>query len=139
MDPVSVAASLITIIGVVGKGIQLILASRHAPEILLRLNNEVASMYLVLQAVDCIIRKHAEVVHNEEMTNLYNVLINSVKTLSKLEDLICHQLTSHNRHGEPKLDHRIWLLFGESKVRDLKEQIRVDRLELSNALSILAT
>ena len=141
MEPISCTASLLTLIstaGIVGKGLQRILALRHAPDILLDLNDEIAGIYLVLQAVDCLIRQHAGRVQNEAMNNLCRVLEKSVMTLSKLENLICDKLTTYNRHGEASLDRKLWLL-AESKVRDLKQQIRADRLELSNALSVLAS
>ena len=141
MDPLSCTASLLTIIGatgVVGRGLQRVLALRNSPQILLDLNDEVAGMYLVLQAADCLVRQHTGTVESKTITHLYGVLEKSIITLSKLENVICHKLTTYNRHGEERLNKKSWLL-AESKVRDLKERIRVNRLELSNALSIIAS
>ena len=141
MELISCTASLTAVIGTagtVGKGIQRILGLRNSPEIFSSLQDEVVSIYQVLQTVDCLIRQAAGIAQNEAMTKLSEVLEKSVRTLSKLENVIRHKLTTHNRHGEPRLDLECWLLE-ESKVRDLKEQIRVDRLELSNILSLLAS
>ena len=141
MDPLSFTASLLTVIGtagVIGNGLKRIVALRHAPEILLLLNDEVAGLYCVVQAVDFLIRQHAGLAHDGPMSNLCMALEKSEATLFKLEDFIRDKLTIEGRDGEVKLNHHVWL-FSESKVRSLKEQIRADRIELSSALSLLAS
>ena len=141
MDPLSITASSLTIIGaagVIGKGLKRIVALRRAPQILLALNSEVADLYCVLQAVDCLIRQHAGIAHDGPMFNLCRVLEKSKLTLLGLKDLVWDKLTFETRNGEVRLDRGVWL-FAESKVRDMKEQIRADRIELAVALTLLGS
>ncbi len=141
MDPLSFTASLLTVIGtagLIGNGLKRVVALKRAPAILLDLNDEVAGLYCVLQAVDFLIRKHTNIAHNAPMSSVCRSLEKSETTLFKLEDLLRDKLTIETRDGEMRLDRRAWL-FAESKVRNLKEQIRADRIELSSALSLLAS
>ena len=141
MDPLSIIASTLTILGtagVIGRSFKRITALKHAPAILLGLKDEVFGLYCVLQSVDILIRRHAGIAHDAPMSNLCRVLENSKSTLFRLEDLIRDKLTFEGQNGEVRLDRGVWL-FTESKVRNLKEQIRVDRIELTTALSLLTS
>ena len=142
MDPLSATASILTIVGtagVIGKGLSKIIALRRAPDILLALNNEVADLYCVVQAVDHLIREHSETTHAAAITNLCRALEKAQTTLFKLEDLIRDELTIvKGCDGERKLDRIVWLRSA-SKVRELKDQLRADRNDLSSALSLLAS
>ena len=141
MDPLSITASSLTIIGtagVIGRSFKRIIALRHAPAILLELNDEVAGLYCVLQAVDFLIRRHAGIAHDGPMSNLCRALKNAESTLFKLEALVRDKLTFEGRDSEVRLDRGVWL-FAASRVGKLKEQIRVDRVELAAALSLLSS
>lgn len=142
MDPLSLTASILTIVGVagaVGNGFSKLIGLRHAPGILLALNNEVADLYCVVQAVDHLLREHSETIHTAAITNLCRSLERAQSTLFELEDLIRNGLTIvNNNGGERKLDRVGWLRSA-SKVRELKNQLRADRTDLSAALSLLAS
>ena len=141
MDPISLTASLLTILGtagVIGNDLSRVIDLRHAPAILLALNDEVASLYCVLKAIDFLIRKHANIGHGGSICSLRQVLKRSRTTLLRLECLVRDKLTIVRRDGETRLD-RSASLFAESRVCNLKEQIRADRVELSSALSLLAS
>ena len=142
MDPLSLTASILTIVGVagaVGNGFSKLIGLRHAPGILLALNNEVADLYCVVQAVDHLLREHSETIHTAAITNLCRSLERAQSTLFELEDLIRDGLTIvRNNGGERKLDRVGWLRSA-SKVRELKNQLRTDRIDLSGALSLLAS
>lgn len=141
MDPLSITASLLTVIGtigVIGNGLRKLVALKHAPAILLTLNDEVAGLYCVVQAVDYLTRQHAEITHIGAMDNLRRAVEQSRSTLLTLEDLVIHKLTVEEKDGERRLD-RSARLFAATKVQKIKDQIRADRIDLSSALSLLAS
>lgn len=142
MDPLSVTASILAVIGtagVVGKGLTKIVALRHAPDILLGLKNEVADLYCVVQGVDHLIRQHTETARAIPIANLCRALEKASMTLFGLEDIIENDLsTVRARDGEIKLDRYAWLRSA-SKVQKMRDQIRADRVDLAAALSLLSS
>lgn len=141
MDPLSCTASILTIIGtagVVGNGLKKIIALRHAPGILLALNNEVADLYILVQTVDQLIRRHSEATHAGPVGNLCRALQTAEITLFELEDMLRGRLTIKDVDGKPRLDRTAWLR-SSTKVAKIKDQIRADRINLTSALSLLTT
>lgn len=103
MDPLSFTASLLTIIGtigVIGNGLRKLIAVRHVPATLLPLNDEVAGLYCIVQAVDFLTRQHAEITHTGAMDNLRGALNQSRSILIELEDLMRNKLTVEDKGGE---------------------------------------
>lgn len=118
MDPLSFTASLLTIIGtigVIGNGLRKLIALRHVPAILLALNDEVAGLYCIVQAVDFLTRQHAEITHTGAIDNLRRALNQSRSKLIELEDLMRNKLTVEDKGGERRLDRAVWL-FAATKV-----------------------
>lgn len=141
MDPLSFTASLLTVIGtagVIGNGLRRIVALRNAPKILLALRYEVANLYCILQAVEHLIKQHAETAHAGPIECLCSALENSQESLFKLEDLMKEKLIIEGKDGETRLDRTVWL-FSSSKVQDIKDQIRSNRIDLAFALNLLAS
>ena len=142
MDPLSATASIITLIGaagVVGKGLGRLASLRHAPTILLELNDEVAGLHLIVQSVHVLIHRH----HNNleyalPIANLCRALEKSQTTLHTLSDLLTNRLTVEDKNGQTRLDRSVWLRCA-TKVSNIKEQVRFDRIELSFALNLLAS
>jgi len=141
MDPLSFTASIFTVIsaiGVIGKGLRKLIALRHAPAILFALNDEVAGLYCVVQAVEFLVRQHAEIIQSGSMFDVCRALEKSKTTLLELEDLVQNKLTVETKDGERRLNWSAWL-FAATKVQKIKDEIRADRIDLSSALSLLAS
>lgn len=141
MDPLSFTASLFTVIGtigVIGNGLKKLIALKHAPRILHALNDEMASFYCVVQAVDFLVQQHIQIINTVPMSNVCRALDKSTITLLELDDLVRNKLTVETVGGERRLDRSVWL-FAATRVQRVKDQIRADRLDLSAALSLLAS
>ena len=147
MDPLSLTASIIAIVGAgsaVGKGLKKILSARNLPDVILQLNNEVTDLQFVVQNVDDLLRHQAESTQEDSRpmqshTSLAWALVHAKQTLLALESLIAYELTTvDSRNGQAKIDRISWLR-AESKVKKLKDDISTDRVRLSTALSLLAS
>ena len=147
MDPLSVAAGILAIIGAgstVGKGLKKIISARRLPDILLQLNNEVADLQYVVQDIQNLLQQQSQanrdggrlLTTNQSLTS---ALERAKETLLALESLIAYQLTTvDSRTGRTNIDWISWLRV-EPKVKSLKADIRTDRVRLSSALSLLAS
>lgn len=147
MDPLSLTASIITVVGAgsaVNKGLKKILLARNLPDIVLQLNNEVTDIKYVVHDVDNLLRQHAQINlddrrPSQSQASLAWALERAKQTLLALESLIAYELTTVDSHdGRTKIDWISWLRV-ESKVKSLKDDVRTDRLRLSAALSLLAS
>ena len=141
MDPLSVTASIIALVGAagdIGKGLKKVLRLRHAPDILLALNNEVVDLQCVIQDIDDVLRQHSEIINRPIYPSLYRGLTRAKETLLELDSLIAYQMTTvHGTDSHLRLDRSTWLR-AEPHVQRLKDQIRSDRVDLSAALNLLA-
>ena len=140
MDPLSLTASIIAIVGggsTVAKGLKKILSARHLPDILLQLNNEVTDLQYIVQDINDLLQQQAQK-HLPSYASLISALKFSKQTLLALESLIAYELTTvDSRDGQTRIDWISWLRV-EPKIKRLKEDIRTDRVRLSSALSLLA-
>lgn len=139
MDPLSVTAAIIAIVGAggtVGRGIRKLVALRNAPDSLLQLNNEVTELQLIVQTVD--INSFDNSVDDSAAAAQYQLIQNAlgrVKTVVlELEKLIEYSLTKITDRG-PKIDKVAWL-GAEKKIIKLKEKIRIAKTDLATASSI---
>ena len=140
MDPLSVTAAIIAIVGAggtVGKGLRKLVALRNAPDSLLQLNNEVTDMQLVVQAVD--INSLDNSADDSAAAAQYQLIQNALgrmkKVVLELEKLIEYSLTKIT-DGGIKIDKVAWLR-AEKKIRSLKEKIRDAKNELAMASNIV--
>ena len=137
MDPLSLTVGIITILGAGGtlaKGLGKIRALKHAPGILLALNNEVADIEILVREIDEVIRQHQEFDQRPINASICRALGNTRKTLLVVEKLIAYELTVINSvNGEVKLDRKSWLR-SENRIRQLQEQMRNNKVDLSTAL-----
>ena len=147
MDPLSLTASIIAVIGAgsaVSKGLEKILSARKLPNIVLQLNNEVTDLQYVVQDVDDLLRQQAQVNREDrrplqDQASLVRALEHAKQTILALQSLIAYQLTTvDSRDGRTKTNRISWLKV-QSEVKRLKSEIRTDRLRLSAGLSILAS
>ena len=139
MDPLSVTAAIIAIVGAggtVGRGLRKLAALRNAPDSLLQLNNEVTDLQLVVQAVD--INSLNNSADDSAAAAQYQLIQNAlerVKTVVlELEKLIEYTLTKMTDSGT-KIDKNAWLR-SEKKIQKLKERIRDAKNDLAMASSI---
>lgn len=89
MDPLSLTASIITLLGAggaVGKGIRKLIALRHAPKTLLLLEDEILYMQQVVTLSQDLFRQHLETI--EANKGLSFVLSSALKrTTVAIQDL----------------------------------------------------
>lgn len=147
MDPLSLTASIITVVGAastVSRGLKKILSARNLPHIVLQLNNEVTDLQVVIQDVEDLLCRRAQVNREDrkplqKQASLVRALEHANQTLLALQSLIACKLTTvDSRDGRIKFKRKSWLLV-ESRVKSLKDEIRTDRLRLSAAQSLLAS
>ena len=141
MDPLSLAASIIAVLGAVsrvGHGLKEISSLRHAPDALLQLENEVANMQLILHTVDPISRNDGSTNLNEHEYELVCNTLGRVKeALLGLERLIAYTLTKLTNAGNA-IDHIAWLR-SKNKIHRMKEKIRNAKNDLLLATSIISS
>ena len=140
MDPLSLTASIIAIVGggnTVGKGLKKILSASHLPDILLQLNNEVTDLQYTVQDINDLLQLQTQKPLSS-YASLTSALKFSKQTLLVLESLIAYELTTvDSRNRQTRIDWISWLRV-EPKIKRLKEDIRADRVRLSSALTLLA-
>ena len=139
-DPLSVAASILTLLstgGAVGKFLKKAIALKHAPDILLALNNDVTDLHQVIHIVDDLLQEHPCMIDEAPFIYVCESLENVKRTLSKFEHLISYQLTAAERDGSHlRLDRSAWLR-AESTIVELREKIRADKGDLCLSLTLL--
>jgi hypothetical protein len=137
MDPLSITASILTILGAggqVAKGIAKIRALKYAPDILLALNNEIANIQYLVQDVNHVARQHEEVHETKFSASVCRALEKVRETLLATEQLIAYELTTIDSvNGLVKLDWKRWLRL-EDNIRQLQERMRNNKVDLSTAL-----
>lgn len=137
MDPLSITASILAILGAggqVAKGFAKIRALKHSPDILLAMNNEIADIQYLVQDVNDVARQHEGVRETQNSASVCRALEKVRETLLATERVIAYELTVIDSiNGLVKLDWKRWLRL-EGKVRQLQERMRNNKLDLSTAL-----
>lgn len=139
MDPLSITAAIIALIGAggkVGTGLRKLVELRNAPDSLLQLNNEVADLKLIVQAIDTnTLDSPADDSGAAAQYQLTHNALERVKEVAlELEVLIENTLTKVTDDGT-KFDKVAWLRQAK-KVQGLKEKIRNAKTDLRTASSI---
>lgn len=139
-DPLSIAASILTLLsvgGAVGKFLKRAIALKQAPDILLALNNDVADLHQNVHDVDELLQEHSSMVGKAPLAHAYESLEKVKKALSTFEHLISYQLTAVERNGNYlRLGRSAWLRV-EPKIVRLRERIRADKGDLCLSLTLL--
>lgn len=142
MDPLSIAASLIALIGAAEKiavGIDKLASLRNAPASVLALNNELSDLRLVLREVEPLIEKHYDAIASERTTPVPapgdSTLLRSIQRakvkLVELESIVQNRLMV--RMGVK--DKLAWT-FEQDKVVKAKDDLRTARLNITAALGV---
>lgn len=147
MDPLSLTAGIIAVVGAgstIGKGLKKVVAARHMPDIVLALNNEVSDLRYVVHDLNDLLQQQDQVAYENRRplpghASLSSALEHVKETLLALESLIAYELTTvDSTNGHTKIDWSSWLR-AEPKVQKIKDDIHIDRVRLSSALSFLAS
>ena len=137
MDPVSVTASVIAILGtggVIAKGLGKIRRLKNAPTILLQLNNEVADLHLLVQAVDELCR-HSTLSPPLQRDLVYNNLERTRNALLELEQLIEYTLSKETNSGS-QINRMGWI-GSLHRIKEVKDTLRAARDDLITVWAVL--
>ena len=140
MDPFSLAVGILTLLsagGTIGKALKKI-TTLNSPDDLLALNNEVVDLRNAVQVVSNLFDQHSEITQAAPVSSICFALEKAKRTLLKLESLIAYELTTTTgKDNQLRLDRSAWFRL-EPKVLKLKNDIRDDRVRLSEASNILS-
>ena len=146
MDPLSISVAILTILGSGGSVASALkrITSRHAPDALLALNNEVSDLHLIVLEISQLLQEHQEstLAHlraERLLTSLGPMLGRAKEKLLELESLIEYKLTTPlGPGGGAKLNRLAWV-HEQQKVLDIREEIRSTRVNLAAMVGILAS
>lgn len=141
MDPFSLTVGILTMLsagGTIGKTLEKTIILK-APDVLFALNNEVVDLQIVVQDVSDLLHQHSQISQDAPIKSVCFALDKSKRTLLELESLIAYELTTTTgKDNELRLDRSAWFRL-EPKVLKLKNDIRNDRVRLSEALNVLSS
>ena len=140
MDPLSLTASLLAILGAGGaiaKGLYKIRRLKDAPTILLQLNNEIVDLHLLIRAVDELYHRHTNTIKASQTQVISSCLGRAKETLLELERLISYQWTRENEQGI-KINRTVWLR-AQKRISDMNNKIRHVRTDLNGAWMVIST
>ena len=145
MDPLSLTASIITIIGVGGqaaKAIRGLASLSGAPDLLLALNNEVSDLHLAAQAIQDILQKQpvAQQATNASVgASVTSCLRLANEKIRELEAFHQRLVRSTPTPGVPvEFDKTTWLRE-RKRVKRLQEDLRNVRINLWASLGLLSS
>lgn len=140
MDPLSLIASIIAIVGAggsVGKGLKKLASIRHAERDLVLLQDDVSDLQLLVGNVSEIILEFEKTTKRPSYQRIVRALERTKSTILDLEKLIVYNLTTTaDSHGKLRIDPWAWITH-EAAVRNLRTQIGDRERELLTALSFL--
>ena len=138
MDPLSISASVLTIIGTVGELPKLLRKAvniKNAPDVLLALNNEVSDLHLVVDDANDLLLTSTS---STPPKSLGNALDHVKSTLLQLEKLVAYELTTFDCAGSPRVDKSTFFRQ-ERRLQQLKDDVRADRIALGSALNLFTS
>ena len=149
MDPLSLTASVIAIIGIgaqAAKAISKLASMRGAPDVLLALNNEIVDLHLVVLAVQDAFQKQRTSGtsfpdYRSDEVYINDSIISSLKEAKEktLElDALYHCLRASTSRSDGFTSlNKVAFLLEQNKVRKMQEDLRCVRLKLGIALGML--
>ena len=142
MDPLSITASIVTILGAADrcvKGVAKLRALKHASSELSALINEVADLQTVLTQVVALSQQLQRDCSDGSVTALKSLLKRAEEQLLELNALVQGELSkpkSKRSGGGIKVDHLGWTLKKDQLVL-LQQSLRATRLNLSTTLGVI--
>ena len=140
MDPLSLTASLLAILGASGaiaKGLNKIRRLKDAPGILLQLNNEVTDLHLLIRGVDELYTQQSDSTNISLRDIVYSTLVRAKEALLELEQLISYQWTKETDNGV-EVDRSVWIR-AQTKIKETKDRIRNVRNDLNGAWAVISS
>ena len=144
MDPLSIIASIITIVGFGGetaKAVWHLASIRDAPALLLALNNEITDLHLAVRAIQEILQKQAATQQALDASVLASIT-NSLQLVNgkvmELEALHRRLLKSSPGTVPYELNKSAWLREW-TRVKRLQEDLRSVRTNLGLSLGLLSS
>lgn len=142
MDPLSISASVLTLLGAGGtlskllrKGIDL----KNAPAVLRALNDEVSELQSTANDVNDLLWTATRDFDEPPPKSLVSSLSRVKSVLLQLESYVSYQLTTITADGENiRLDKSVYLR-AEQRLHELKAEIQASRIALASALSLFAS
>ena len=152
MDPLSLTASIIAIIGVGGqaaKAVKKLASFKGAPDTLLALNNELSDLRLIVTAIEDVFRIQQTLgnrLHHHSQAHEASVSASVVLSLHQVNqkvhelDTMYQKLTQStsgsNSSATPDVNRGVWLAE-KKKLKHLQADLRSSRLKLAAVLGVL--
>ena len=152
MDPLSLTASIVAIIGVGGqaaKAIEKLASVRGAPDAILALNNELSDLRLIITAIEEVYQVQRTVGSTSSSGNqVYEASIDAsiVSSLEQVNSKVLELQSMYQRLTQSipvsssstalKINRATWLVE-RKKLKRLQEDLRAARLKLAATLGVL--
>ena len=145
MDPLSITASLIALIGAaesIAVGINKLASLRNAPASVLALNNELSDLRLVLREVEPLLQKHYQALADTQSSRFpasgKSTLLISIQRakvkLVELESIVQSRLMV--RMG---IRDKLAWTYEQDKIIRAKDDLRTARLNIAAALGVVTS
>ena len=139
MDPLSISASVVALLGAGGTLAKLLrkgIGLRNAPDVLRALNDEVSELQSIANDVNDLLLTADRHPDDQPPKSLISALSRVKSILLKLESYISYQLTIVTADGESnRLDKSVYLR-AEHRLQQFKDEILTSRIALATALSL---
>ena len=142
MDPLSVTASIITLLAAGGSivdGLEKLASLREAPDIILALNNEISDFRVVIfEIANYLQQEPIQSLPNAQgfHTNILPLLNRARDKLDELEALIEYKLVLPRNDGNIRLNKTGWI-WERQKVKRIQEEIRSVKISLVATVGVL--
>ena len=146
MDPLSLTASIIAIVGAGGQAagaVRKLAGLKGAPDLILALNNELNDLHLVVSAIQDIYHKQrissssSTVATGNVDLSVTHTLQSARQTASELEALYHRlEMLPSSSSGSVKFNKIAWLKE-QKHVRQIQQDLRDARIRLAGAIGIL--
>ena len=142
MDPLSISASVVALLGAGGTLAKLLrkgIGLKNAPDVLRALNDEVSELQSTANDVNDLLWTANRDSDDQPPKSLVSTLNRVKSVLLQLESYIAYQLTVVTADGEGKrLDKSVYLRAGH-RLQEFKDEILTSRIALASALSLFAS
>ena len=144
MDPLSIAASSLAFIGACRKlatGLKFLRDLSRAPEEVLALADELTDLQNVLTAVALVTRKRQDTIFLTLLSPLFTKADRILRELCEVCGTCPHRLKEHDECTEQlkaQLLARFKWTRAKSRVGELRERLKIIRLDFSNSLATIS-
>lgn len=139
MDPLSVTASIVAVVGAassVGRTLSKLASLRGAPNTIQALNNEIEDLRLILQEIDTLLRRDIDSSGPSLHQSLSSALQRAKDKLLELEVILEYQVMTVDDHGNAAVNRFGWARQ-QTTIQRIQEDLRSIRLDLIAALGLL--